>query len=231
MVSKSFSKFLQEHEARLERLLSEDTDEVIEDSSDDNEPVQRVVPKQIVKVISKPVSKPVIKESSTFNFCSSCGQKHPSGAVVGKFCTYCGKPTMMSTNGTSKIASKKNGISENVDYASSLLSDDSMEQSRLLDYLEKNPVRNPISEMIKESNTSNVSSMDRASELLDGCSDNSGVKLLEMPDFSKFMPQQPKQPEVIKETSQPIPEFQMAPSNLQINDPAIEAQMRSLGLV
>jgi len=227
-MTKGFLSFLEQHEKKLEKLLEEDvnqdTEEFMEDYSEPVQvPVKKVAPKPIQKIPLKP--KVVVKESSTFSFCTKCGNKLPQG-IQGKFCPFCGSATLMSTTGNNKVAVKKNDISENVSYASNLLDDEPMEKSRLLEYMEKNPVKNPMIEMIKGNQSSGESAMDRASELLDGTSETGQVQLLQMPDFSKFMPPKPK--EEIKES---VPNIPMAPSNLAIGDSSVENQMRSMGLL
>jgi predicted RNA-binding Zn-ribbon protein involved in translation (DUF1610 family) len=238
MVSKSFLEFLDAHEKKLEDFIREEESEVLEEEIV-VEPV-RVIKKTFpTKVIQKPQMKtPPIKESSNapFSFCTSCGKKIPDN-IMGKFCCYCGKETVMRTDSKNKIAVKSNSISENVNYAANILDEENpMTESRLITYLEKNPVKNPISEMLKanrskgqESQTVISENADRASELLDGTSDVGGVKLLEMPDFSKFMP--PKETVKVIQEAEVIQNLPMAPSNTQINDPNVEAQLRSLGLI
>lgn len=223
-MKESFLKFLEEHERKLEELITEDVSEEMEDFMEDNSEEPVIVKKTVSpRIIPKPkiVPKKIINES-TFSFCTSCGSKLPSG-INGKFCPFCGKQTLMITNGVTKTASKVNRVSETIDYASNLLDDEPLQQSRLMEYIERNPVRNPISEMLKNNQNMGESTMDRASDLLEGTSDIGTGKLLEMPDLSHFMTQKPKE-DIIQEN------IAMA-EETGIQDPMVLAQMKQLGLI
>jgi predicted RNA-binding Zn-ribbon protein involved in translation (DUF1610 family) len=238
MISKSFLEFIEEHEKKLDDFIREDS--LLDEEEVVAPVIKKVAPKPIQKSQVIKVQSKVIKESSVpFSFCTSCGNKLPAN-VVAKFCPSCGKQTLMSTDQKVKTASRTNSISENVDYASKLLDEENpMDQSRLLEYLEKNPVKNPVIEMLKanrgigKEKTVISETADYASDLLDGSTPVGvgGVQLLEMPDFSKFMPLKPveeKKIEVVIDESK-LPKI-MQPIT-QINDPNVEAQMRQLGLL
>ena len=143
MVSKSFLDFLDEHEKKLDAFIREEESDILEEIV---EPVRIIKKTAPTKVIQKPQMKtPPIKESSNapFSFCTSCGKKIPDN-VVCRFCPFCGKETVMRTDSKNKIATKRSEISENVSYAANILDEENpMTESRLITYLEKNPVKNP----------------------------------------------------------------------------------------
>ena len=220
-MTKGFLDFIDEHERKLENYLTEEKVEV--------KPI-------VKKLIQKPGVKPTVavKQSNSFSFCTSCGVK--IGVANAKYCPACGKPTVMTTDGKTKVASKN--VSEDVSYANALMDEDSTEvyESRI-EKLLKNVPKNPIMEMLKGNHTpqSQIRSSNGLSEAAEHASDLLGDEeptvqgFIPMPDFSqlkkKFGIEEPKQ--VINEA----PTIPMVDSNLNISDPAILSQMSQLGLV
>lgn len=217
-MTKSFLTFIDNYEKELDDFVSTDTHE------QEDQPV--VV--QEKKVVPKPVIKKTVKESSTlFSFCAKCGKKSPF-VQGGIFCPFCGQQSLKNTSSSQQTSGKK--IVEDVDYANSLLDDTPRESSRLMHYLSKQSQKNPLqqaiiqSQTIQSMNASPISeTTNHACDLLDETPDMN-VKMLEMPDFSKFMKPQDKQENI----QQSLPEIQ---PNLQIQDDAVLKQMQSLGLI
>lgn len=220
MVSKSFLEFIDNYE--------KDLDDFIRTESQEQEEQPIIQEKVVPKVVPQPVVKKVVKESSTpFSFCTSCGQKSPY-VKGGKFCTFCGSQSLNNTAQKSSV----NNVTEDVDYASSLLDETPMESSRLLQYMSKQKQLNPLNQLMGQNDNDTIPVMrdmaisetaSHACDLLDETPEMS-VKLLEMPDFSKFMSPQSKQENI------QTPMVEMQP-NVQVGDDDVQRQMRDLGLL
>lgn len=219
-MSKNYLDFIDNYEKGLDEFIRTESREIEEQPKVIQE--KKVVP----KVVPKPIQKTIVKESSTtFSYCTSCGQKSPY-VKGGIFCTFCGRQSLKNTASQPSVKE----VHDDVDHASSILDDEPMESSRIFEYLSKQNRPNPSMDAIRQQQVSQPmmetpisEATSHACDLLDETPEMS-VKLLEMPDFSKFMPQQAKQ-----EISQPsVPEIQ---SNLQIGDDDVQKQMQALGLI